>query len=105
MTTHYSVLCNMVWDQDFAKSVDFESSERFGINPLSLMENAGAKVFEHIKLNYKNHQVICFIGAGNNGGDGVVASRLLRESGFDVRMIASFESAEKKLSKSLQIIF
>ena len=49
-----------------------------------LMENAGRAVAEET-LKYlgtlEGHHILCLIGAGNNGGDGLVAARYLREQG------------------------
>lgn len=52
-----------------------------------LMENAGKAVAEEtVKSlgNIKKHSILCLIGAGNNGGDGLVAARYLQERGAKV---------------------
>lgn len=52
-----------------------------------LMENAGKAVAEETRscLGARDKQhVLCLIGAGNNGGDGLVAARYLHEWGFKV---------------------
>ena len=57
-----------------------------------LMEIAGltvAKVVNQeyvIKSNIKNLKIITLCGPGNNGGDGLVASRYLKEFGNDVEI-------------------
>lgn len=62
-----------------------------GVATLDLMENAGRAVAEvTLKLAAELHRpsariaVLC--GPGNNGGDGFVAARHLRDRGFDVRV-------------------
>lgn len=56
---------------------------------VELMKNAGDKAFEIILNNYnlegKKIAVIC--GNGNNGGDGFVIAKNLKENGFDVTVI------------------
>jgi hydroxyethylthiazole kinase-like uncharacterized protein yjeF len=52
-----------------------------------LMENAGKAVAEEtVKSlgNIKKQSILCLIGAGNNGGDGLVAARYLQERGAGV---------------------
>lgn len=52
-----------------------------------LMRNAGAAVFREALGRFPDatgYDVLC--GPGNNGGDGYVVARLLRESGLDVRL-------------------
>jgi NAD(P)H-hydrate epimerase len=70
------------------REIDRATSERFGVPSLSLMENAGAAVAEFVADEYpdaKRIAVIC--GKGNNGGDGFVAARRLREIGREVRVV------------------
>ncbi len=53
------------------------------------MERAGAAVAEVVRENYQGRvTVVC--GAGNNGGDGRVCGRLLREGGREVVLVEGF---------------
>jgi hydroxyethylthiazole kinase-like uncharacterized protein yjeF len=61
-----------------AQAFDKAAQEKLGIPSLILMENAGRSVAEEaLKMlgNKKRVAIIC--GAGNNGGDGLVAARHL----------------------------
>ncbi len=72
------------------REVDRLTTERFGIPSLQLMENAGRKAAaavwrfvagrDHVRVS-----VLC--GRGNNGGDGFVVARHLKEAKVDTRVI------------------
>ena len=77
------------------REVDRVTSERFGVPSLTLMENAGTAVADFVTSQYpaaKRIGVVC--GKGNNGGDGFVAARKLREAGKDVRVLLLAEPPE-----------
>lgn len=69
------------------REVDRLTTDRCGIPGLTLMENAGTSVAEFVREkvpNLERRRVIVFCGKGNNGGDGFVVARKLRDAGCNV---------------------
>ena len=64
--------------------IDRETIEKYGIPAAVLMERAGLAVAEHIKEHYPPKKIVVLCGAGNNGGDGLVAARILHAWGYRV---------------------
>lgn len=66
------------------READRLTTERYGIPGLQLMENAGAAVASYIASlcsDLVSCRVVVLCGKGNNGGDGLVVARRLRERG------------------------
>ena len=68
------------------KQLDNLASQSFNIPVTELMENAGKSIFEKIKHDFCEKNFAIFCGKGNNGGDGLVVARLLKESGYTVKV-------------------
>jgi hydroxyethylthiazole kinase-like uncharacterized protein yjeF len=74
-------------DAEEMRATDRWAIEERGVPSLQLMETAGRSVAEaaaDVALSSKA-AIVC--GKGNNGGDGLVAARALREMGFEVEAL------------------
>jgi hydroxyethylthiazole kinase-like uncharacterized protein yjeF len=72
------------------READRLTTERYGIPSLQLMENAGAAIAGYLWSAYPelaSRKVLVLCGKGNNGGDGLVVARRLRERGASPRVI------------------
>ncbi|NBC31179.1 MAG: NAD(P)H-hydrate dehydratase [Alphaproteobacteria bacterium] len=57
-----------------------------GTPGITLMENAGAAIADGVAAQWKPRPTLVLAGPGNNGGDGFVAARLLKERGWPVKL-------------------
>jgi len=79
------------------RAIDRATSERFGVPSLTLMENAGTAVAEHVLTHHgAARKIVVFCGKGNNGGDGFVAARRLHQKGKTVQVILLANPSELK---------
>jgi hydroxyethylthiazole kinase-like uncharacterized protein yjeF len=78
-------------------AADRSTAEQFGVSLEQLMANAGGAVASFCLNRYpaaKRITVLC--GKGNNGGDGLVAARVLVAAGRAVQVILTGRAAELK---------
>lgn len=72
------------------REIDRLTTERYNVPGLQLMENAGAVIAEYLWTSYADlhaRSVVILCGKGNNGGDGFVVARRLRERGVAPEVI------------------
>ena len=70
--------------------IDKYATEFFGVGILQLMENAGRNIAEFSRKqlgNVEDKKIVILCGKGNNGGDGLVAARVLHNWGADVTCV------------------
>jgi NAD(P)H-hydrate epimerase len=83
-----------LYDAEGQRSVDRWAIEDQGVDSLELMEAAGQAVAEAVARLSPQGPVRVVCGKGNNGGDGLVAARLLRGMGFEVEALLLWPADE-----------
>jgi ADP-dependent NAD(P)H-hydrate dehydratase / NAD(P)H-hydrate epimerase len=83
-----------LFDAEGMRAVDRWAIEERGVPSLELMEAAGRAVAEGVAELAPEGPVRVVCGKGNNGGDGFVAARLLREMGFEVEALLLWPGEE-----------
>ncbi len=80
-------------------AIDQRAINEYKIPSLKLMETAGSMAYEEIKDSYQleNTNVLILCGSGNNGGDGYVIARKMKEDFVDVEVFSTGDIS--KLSK------
>ena len=81
-------------DAERMRAVDSWASGDRGVPSLELMERAGAGLAAVAAAMAPEGRIAVFAGKGNNGGDGVVAARLLRADGREVDVVLAGEAGE-----------
>src|SRR5690349_24290269 len=72
---------------EMMQCLDRRAIEEFGVSGLTLMENAGRGCVAVITSEHgigPGRRAVVVAGKGNNGGDGYVIARLLKENGWQV---------------------
>ncbi|GAF78972.1 unnamed protein product, partial [marine sediment metagenome] len=91
------------------REIDRKAIEENNLSGLTLMENAGLRIFQSLKNIYTDlrlKKVIIFAGSGNNGGDGFVVARHLYNYGVKVKifLLVSFNKIKGEAGENLNII-
>jgi ADP-dependent NAD(P)H-hydrate dehydratase / NAD(P)H-hydrate epimerase len=76
-------------DAETMRSVDRWAIDVRGVPSLDLMERAGAGVTRIVERLAPDGPAVVMCGKGNNGGDGLVVARLLREAGRSVTVVCT----------------
>jgi NAD(P)H-hydrate epimerase len=81
-------------DAEQMRQIDRWAVEQAGVPSLDLMERAGAGLARVLESVAPDGPVAVACGKGNNGGDGLVAARLLRQAGREVAVLAAGDLSE-----------
>jgi len=88
-----------ILDAAQTRNIDQRATREYGIPGIVLMENAGLQVVDFLESHYKDldeRQILILCGKGNNGGDGLVVARHLRNRGYSIRVLLFARHAETK---------
>ncbi len=77
-----------LYEAEEMRAVDAWAIEEQGVPSLDLMERAGIGMARAVVRVARPGPVRIVVGKGNNGGDGLVVARLLREEGREVDVFA-----------------
>ena len=83
-------------DVEQLRASDAWAIEELGIAGVELMERAGVGLARAVARAAPGGDVAVVCGGGNNGGDGYVVARLLRERGRRVRVLTTVDPAKLK---------
>jgi NAD(P)H-hydrate epimerase len=81
-------------DAERMRAIDHWAIEDRGVPSLDLMERAGAGVTRMVERLVPDGPVVVVCGTGNNGGDGLVVARLLRDAGRGVTVVCADSPAK-----------
>ncbi len=76
-------------DAEAMRATDRWAIEQQHVASLELMERAGAGVARAVEVHAAEGPAAVVCGKGNNGGDGLVVARLLRDAGWAVTVIVT----------------
>jgi len=84
------------------READRKTIEDFAMPGTVLMETAGIRVAEFVRAGVsKNSRIVVLAGPGNNGGDGLVAARLLNKAGYRVSLWCAAKAGSYKAEASV----
>ncbi len=86
--------CDPLPDAQMMRALDGWAIETHQVPSLELMERAGAGVARAVEAIDGDGRILVVCGKGNNGGDGLVAARLLREGGRAVTVVLAASESD-----------
>jgi len=88
---------HIVLSAEEMRRADRSTIDTFGVAGFTLMETAGrccARIAEDLVSSSPSPHVVVLVGKGNNGGDGLVISRVLHEHGWRVTAVLCARPSE-----------
>ena len=77
------------------------AAEAQGLDPVTLMENAGRAIYETLSARIdKSRRILILSGSGNNGGDGIVLARYLKQNGYEADLDFPLGEAKTNTAKA-----
>ncbi len=87
------------------KEADAHTIQNRGISALTLMERAGEALAGEAEKLAPEGKILCVCGGGNNGGDGLVCARILRERGREADVLCFAEKTTAQYRVNLEKFF
>jgi NAD(P)H-hydrate epimerase len=81
-------------DAERMRAIDRWAIDTRGVPSLDLMERAGIGVTRAVERLVPDGPAVVVCGTGNNGGDGLVVARLLRDAGREVTVVCAGSQAK-----------
>ncbi len=81
-------------DAERMRAIDRWAIDERGVSSLDLMERAGAGVARAVERLVADGPVVVVCGKGNNGGDGLVVARLLRDASRELTVVLAGSPGE-----------
>ncbi len=75
------------------RALEAKAAAKFGLTERAMMENAGRSIVHMMATEFVPENIVVLCGPGNNGGDGLVAARILKEYGREVRVLLAVASS------------
>ena len=84
------------------READLYTIEKLCIPSLTLMERAGIALAEEVEKLASSGKIVCVCGGGNNGGDGFVCARILKEKGREVEVCFYADKTSKDCRANME---
>ncbi|MBQ8291466.1 MAG: NAD(P)H-hydrate dehydratase [Clostridia bacterium] len=84
------------------READRYTIETLGVPSLVLMERAGQALALEAERFCVKGKILCVCGGGNNGGDGFVCARILKEKGYTVEVVFFADKTSPECAENMR---